>query len=92
MKTKTLLILTLAAVGCICLFGASGIRVRWTDDESRAWQSNKWIEHCKLYGAWSNNVIFAYDINTNWTVAAFADGTKVELGFREDGVVVWRRK
>lgn len=88
----TLICAPLAALMVVILFSGFSPRTRWTDDEARAWLANKWADHCKRYGAFSNSTIFAYSIETNWSVCIMANGEKVELGFRDDGVVVWRTK
>lgn len=93
---KRWIVMGMAALAAVTLFSAStASRVKWADDQSRAWLANKWNEHCKQWGPLSNNVIFAYSIDTNFSLAFITDGTNsrsVELGFRDDGVVVWRTK
>ena len=71
------------------------VRVQWSNDEGLKWQDFKWKEHCRQYGVWASNVMFAYSANTNWAIAHIQSGTNwvpVELGFRSDGYVVWRKR
>jgi len=93
---KILLFGLLASISGVLLgFGGTTIAVKWTNEEALKWQKQKWDEHCKQYGTWASNVIFCYSVNTNWGIAAIHSGSNmvpVELGFRDDGVVVWRKR
>lgn len=94
------LILGLALVWLIPNFSAKAdgevqSKIQWSNAEALKWQDQKWKEHCRQYGVWASNVMFGYTVNTNWAIAHVQSGTNwcpVELGFRNDGVVVWRTR
>ena len=78
----------------VSLFGVTALRTRWLNEETASQAKWQWEEHCRKYGSLSNNVIYAYGFDTNITVSIGA-GTnqhKIEFGFREDGLVVWRKR
>ena len=88
-----LILAALAAVACTVLLGGTALRTRWLNDETAKQAEWQWAEHCRKYGSWSNNVIYGWSFNTN-VVVEIGCGTNrqtIEFGFREDGVVVWRK-
>ncbi len=83
------------AVACSAVFGgAVAMRTRWLNEETAAQAKWQWEEHCRQYGALSNLVIYLWQFDTNFTVPIGVGTNReaIEFGFREDGVVVWRKR
>lgn len=95
MEKKLLTILAILAVGGTCwLGGAVSTRTRWLNEDASEYATWHWGEHCRRWGAQSNNVFYGHYFNTNIAVG-IGIGTNrhyIEFGFREDGVVVWRKR
>ena len=68
--------------------------IKWLNEETHRHSQWQWMEWRKYYGKMSNMVIYPHQFNTNVTLElSNGPGTnKIEFGFRDDGVVVWRNK
>lgn len=68
--------------------------IRWLNEETSKQEQFRRKDHAKYYGNKADMVIMPYTFNTN-IVVDIGVGTNrfpIEFGFRDDGVVVWRRR
>jgi len=88
MKRNQLLIL-LAGMCLIGIAAAPKLTTAWFNEDMRRHEELRYAEHVKRYGT---NAIYghiAYEFLLESGVGS--NRTNVELGFRSDGTVVWRK-
>jgi hypothetical protein len=94
--SKALLAISLTPAIVLAIAAVKQPSVEWMNEANRERQAWHEAEHDKRYGNSSNRqirVIYSGPTYGTWNfpIGVGTNETRVELGFRNDGVVVWRK-